>query len=166
MTDNLQFLHANLSDNNQFEDFWMLLNEYANDIMGGGATLPIEKKEQLRIQLPEIKDSYILIAYIDGQPAGLANCFTGYSTFNAAPLLNIHDFVVQANFRNKGIAFAMLKQIEEYAREKNTANLLWKYLKAIKEQYIYISPLVLPPMSLILLWVKPFFLIRNYIEHL
>jgi GNAT superfamily N-acetyltransferase len=132
MTDNLQFLHANLSDNNQFEDFWMLLNEYANDIMGGGTTLPIEKKEQLRIQLPEIKDSYILIAYVNGQPAALANCFTGFSTFNAAPLLNIHDFVVKANFRNKGIAFAMLKQIEKYAREKKYCKLTLEVLEGNK----------------------------------
>ncbi len=132
MIDNLHFLHADLSDNNQFEDFWILLNEYANDIMGGGAVLPIERKEQLRIQLPEIKDSYILIAYINGQPAGLANCFASFSTFNAAPLLNIHDFVVRKNFRNKGIALAMLNQIEKYSREKNYCKLTLEVLEGNK----------------------------------
>ncbi len=140
MIDNLQFLHANLSDNNQFEDFWMLLNEYANDIMGGGVALPIEKKEQLKIQLPQIKDSYILIAYLDGQPVGLANCFSGFSTFYAAPLLNIHDFVVKANFRNKGIAHAMLKQIEKYAREKKYCKLTLEVLEGNKRaRHLYHS---------------------------
>lgn len=129
MIDNLRLVHADLSDNNQFEDFWTLLNDYAEDIMGGGASLPIERKEQLRMHLPKIKDSYVLIAYIDSQPVGLANCFASFSTFNAAPLLNIHDFVVKENFRKKGIAFAMLNQIEKYSREKNYCKLTLEVLE-------------------------------------
>ncbi|WP_028978813.1 GNAT family N-acetyltransferase [Sporocytophaga myxococcoides] len=129
MIDNLHLLHADLSDSDQFEDFWLLLNEYAKDIMGGGATLPVERKEQLRMQLPNVKDSYVLIAYLDGQPVGLANCFVSFSTFNAAPLLNIHDFVVRENFRNKGIASAMLNQIEKYSREKKYCKLTLEVLE-------------------------------------
>ncbi|GAL84716.1 GNAT family acetyltransferase [Sporocytophaga myxococcoides] len=132
MTDNIHFVQADLSDSKQFEDFWSLLNEYASDIMGGGAALPIERKEQLRMQLPEVRNSYILIAYINDQPAGLANCFTSFSTFNAAPLLNIHDFVVKESFRNKGIALAMLNQIEKYAREKKYCKLTLEVLEGNK----------------------------------
>lgn len=140
MIDNLNLIHADLSDNNQFEDFWMLLNDYAADIMGGGASLPRERKEQLRMQLPNVKDSYILIAYLDDQPVGLANCFTSFSTFNAAPLLNIHDFVVKENFRNKGIALAMLNQIEKYSRQKNYCKLTLEVLEGNKRaRYLYNS---------------------------
>jgi ribosomal protein S18 acetylase RimI-like enzyme len=129
MINTLQLVQANLTDPDQFEDFWMLLNEYACDIMGGGAPLTPEKKEQLRLKLPQIKDSYILIAYADGEPVGLANCFTSFSTFNAAPLLNIHDFVVKKNFRNMGIAVSMLKQIEQYSKEKGYCKLTLEVLE-------------------------------------
>jgi GNAT superfamily N-acetyltransferase len=56
-----------------------------------------------------------LIAYVDEQPAGLANCFVGFSTFAARPLVNIHDLFVDARFRGTGIGRALFGRIESEA---------------------------------------------------
>ena len=49
---------------------------------------------------------------------GLAICFLQYSTFGAFHLLNIHDFVVSASARQRGIGRALLREICEDARNR------------------------------------------------
>ncbi len=62
------------------------------------------------------------IAWVNGQAAGLVNCFEGVSTFRAQPLLNIHDIVVAPAFRRRGIAKALLEAVESEARQRVAAN--------------------------------------------
>ena len=53
-----------------------------------------------------------------GSRAYWSNCFEGFSTFAAKPLVNIHDLAVSQNFRGMGISQLLLNKVEEVAREK------------------------------------------------
>lgn len=92
-----------------------LLNVYACDPMGGGAPLPSGTRETLLPALQKQPGAFSLIAYSDDAPAGLANCFVGFSTFAAKPLINIHDIVVDPAYRGQGIAKALFREIETIA---------------------------------------------------
>jgi ribosomal protein S18 acetylase RimI-like enzyme len=79
-----------------------------------------------------------VIAYVDGAPAGLVNCFEGFSTFQGRPLVNIHDVVVLAEFRGRGIARRMLDRVEEIARARGCCKLTLEVLsnnQAAKSAY-------------------------------
>ena len=45
----------------------------------------------------------------------MAICFRGFSTFSAAPLINIHDIIVSKTFRGNGIGKRLLREIEDCA---------------------------------------------------
>jgi hypothetical protein len=46
----------------------------------------------------------VFLAILGQQAVGLAVCSFGFSTFNAKPLLNIHDLVVHSAYRRLGVA--------------------------------------------------------------
>ena len=54
-----------------------------------------------------------------GAPVGFSICFLGFSTFNARPLINIHDIFVDSAVRGLGIGAMLLERIEAKARELN-----------------------------------------------
>ena len=91
----------------------MLLTQWV-----GGNPLNDKIKNSLVKKLSKLPHAFSVIAYVDGQPAGLANCFEAFSTFACKPLINIHDFVVLNEYRGKGISQMMLKKVEETARSK------------------------------------------------
>ena len=80
-----------------------LLDAYALDPMGGGQPLSAYTREHLVRSLAERDDAITLFARDGEQYAGLVNCFEGFSTFACKPLLNIHDVVVLAPFRGRGV---------------------------------------------------------------
>ena len=51
------------------------------------------------------------------EAVGLIDCFAGFSTFAAKPLLNVHDIVVHASRRGQGIAQALLAWAGQRAGE-------------------------------------------------
>lgn len=59
--------------------------------------------------------SVIFIAEKDGQCAGIAICFEGFSTFKGRKLINIHDLFVSKNYQGQGIGTALLEHIENEA---------------------------------------------------
>ncbi|QKG70863.1 GNAT family N-acetyltransferase [Erythrobacter mangrovi] len=89
-----------------------LLDAYARDPMGGGEPLPEHTRAGLVTGLAAAPGAFTLIARLDGEPVGLANCFTGFSTFAAAPLVNIHDMVVLPVHRGAGIGRALMQAVE------------------------------------------------------
>jgi ribosomal protein S18 acetylase RimI-like enzyme len=91
--------------------------------MGGGSPLAPEVRRRLIPALREQANALVLLAFVDGEPAGLANCFYGFSTFAARPLLNVHDLAVVPAFRGRGVGRALLAAAEARARSRGCAKL-------------------------------------------
>lgn len=105
-----------------------LLDAYARDPMGGGEALPAEVKERVVRELARLPHAFSLIAYADGVAVGLANCFEAFSTFAARPLLNIHDFVVLAEYRGRGVSQHLLGAVEAAATERGCCKITLEVL--------------------------------------
>ena len=58
----------------------------------------------------------IFLAWDGPEAVGIATCFVGFSTFNARPLLNVHDLHVVDSHRRHGVATRLLQAVEEEAR--------------------------------------------------
>ena len=90
---------------------------YALDPMGKGSALTQEALDRLIDGLRRHPTTLILLAYLQGQVAGIATCFLGFSTFFARPLLNIHDFAILPRHRGRGLGRHLLRAVEAKALE-------------------------------------------------
>ncbi|WP_144637982.1 GNAT family N-acetyltransferase [Bordetella genomosp. 13] len=97
-------------------DLIALLDEYARGDMGSGEALPDHARRDLPAALAARPWAHALLAYVDGQPAGLAIYIEGFSTFACRPLVNLHDFMVSARFRRQGVAQKLLDALDAAAR--------------------------------------------------
>lgn len=109
----LNIAEIDLADDAGARDLLVLLESYAR---GGGQPLSAEVRENLLARLREVESRVILLARVDGRPAGIAIAFFGFSTFRAAPLLNLHDLAVHPDFRGQGVGRELLRAIEAVAR--------------------------------------------------
>jgi GNAT superfamily N-acetyltransferase len=109
-------------------DILLLLDAYARDPMGGGEPLADDVRERLVPALAEQPGAFSLVARLEGEPAGLANCFTGFSTFAARPLVNVHDMVVLPHLRGRGIGKALFAAIEDEARKRGACKVTLEVL--------------------------------------
>ena len=100
-----------------------VLDSYASDPLGGGMPLSALVRQRLVPALQEHPTAYILLAFADEQPVGIAVSFFAFSTFQASPLVNIHDLAVVPAWRGKGIGRALLSAVETYARERGCCKL-------------------------------------------
>ena len=105
-----------------------LLDAYAQDPMGGGEALKPEASSRLCADMSRIAGAASFIAWLDGQPIGLINCFEGYSTFKAKPLLNVHDIAVLAAHRGQGVGQALLQAAEAHANSRGCCKLTLEVL--------------------------------------
>jgi ribosomal protein S18 acetylase RimI-like enzyme len=105
-----------------------LLDEYARTPEGGSQALHAE----VLARLPEVlAASHCYAGWLawDGDAAvGLLNGFLGVSTFRAQPLLNIHDIIVSAPWRRRGIGQALLAAAEAGARARGCCKLTLEVL--------------------------------------
>lgn len=106
-----------------------LMRSYALDPMGGGEPLAAAVAERLCPALAEQGGAYTIIAWQGEQAIGLINAFAGFSTFKAAPLLNIHDIIVLPPWRRRGVCRAMLAAVESLARELGCCKLTLEVLE-------------------------------------
>lgn len=120
---------ANLADPSDAAHVVELLDAYARDPMGGGEPLTDSVKERLPRDLAAFPTALVLLARVDGAPAGVAVSFLGYSTFAAAPLLNLHDFVVAPAFRGQGVARALLERLAGEARSRGCCKITLEVLE-------------------------------------
>ena len=96
-----------------------VLDAYMRDPMEGGEPPPERIKRELVPGLRAHPACYVFLAYRDGSPVGFTICFLGFSTFNARPLINIHDIFVDSSVRGMGIGAMLLERIEVEARKLN-----------------------------------------------
>ena len=117
------------SDERYAAGYLALMNHYAEDRAGGGQSLPDDVRERLIPALRERDDALILLALDADEVVGLANCFEGFSTFAARPLLNLHDLVVHAESRGRGIGTQLLARLSELARERGCCKVTLEVLE-------------------------------------
>lgn len=124
----IDLIQADYLDPKQAADLLFLLDSYAQDPMGGGVALSCEVRQNLTTSLAALPHAVTLLCYVDGQPAGLANCFEAFSTFSCRKLLNIHDFAVLERFRGLGLSQRMLGELALLAKERGCAKLTLEVL--------------------------------------
>jgi len=95
-----------------------LLNHYMTDPMGEAP--PLNKLQQLRLVdgLSNHPAALVLFVLYEVEIVGLATCFINFSTFNVKSYLYIHDIVVYADFRNKGLGKALMEKLIEISTER------------------------------------------------
>jgi ribosomal protein S18 acetylase RimI-like enzyme len=105
-----------------------LLNHYAQDPMGGNAPLTPDALARLCDDLAARSFAFSFIAWLDNEAVGLVNCFEGYSTFKAKPLINIHDIVVHAKARGRGVGQMLMQAVEGEARHRGACKITLEVL--------------------------------------
>ena len=128
---------ADYADPRDAADVVALLDAYARDPMGGGGPLADDVKARLAGDLAANPQAFSLLARIDGEAVGLANCFLGYSTFAAAPLVNIHDLAVLPDRRGAGIGRALLSAIEAEALKRGACKVTLEVLSGNPARHLY-----------------------------
>lgn len=157
---NIDVLRANYLDPQQAADIVFLLNGYATDPMGGGEALSPYVRQNLVATLATLPHALTVLCYVDGRPAGLANCFEGFSTFSCRKLLNIHDIAVLAEFRGLGLSQHLLRAVEGEARERGCAKLTLEVLegnapaRAAYEKFGFGAYQLDPAMGQAMFWQK------------
>jgi len=116
---NVTIVEADLSRAEHQDALVTMLDAYVLDPMEGGVPPSEQVKRDLVPGLRAHPACYVFMAYRDGKPVGFSICFLGFSTFNARPLLNIHDIFVDSSLRGLGIGAMLLARIESKARELN-----------------------------------------------
>lgn len=119
---------ADYADPHDAADLLAALDAYASDPMGGGKPLPDDVLPQIVPGLAATPGAFSLVARLDGAVAGMANCFTGFSTFAARPLVNIHDLGVMPEHRGRGVGKALLAAIEAEAQKRGACKVTLEVL--------------------------------------
>lgn len=104
-------------------DMVLLMDAYARQSIIHGEPLADEIKAKLAKALSEVPGAFSVLCYVDDTPAGLINCFQVFSTFKCKPLVNVHDVMVSADFRGRGLTRSMMEQVEAVARERDCCKL-------------------------------------------
>jgi ribosomal protein S18 acetylase RimI-like enzyme len=114
--DQVEILQADLDNPTHCQAVVDLLNDYANHAMGRGSPLSADIHDALIPGLRAHPTSLILLARVEQRFVGIATCFIGFSTFNAKPLINIHDLSVSSGFRGLGLGKKLLTTVADKAR--------------------------------------------------
>ncbi len=102
---------ADLNNRAHSRAFIRLLDEYSRGNTGAGEPLRPAVRKKVVAGLKKHKSSKVYFAVYKNSVVGMAVCFSGYSTFKAMPLINIHDLIVSEKFRCMGVGSALLEYI-------------------------------------------------------
>jgi GNAT superfamily N-acetyltransferase len=113
----LTLIQVDLNNSEHKVQLIKLLNDYMNDPMGNNRPMPKSLAPQIITGLKGHSGFIGFFALADGQFAALANCNRNFSTFQAKPLINIHDFIVAPEFRKIGAGRFLLEEIINFAQQ-------------------------------------------------
>lgn len=114
---NINVIQANLEEEKHAEAIVSINNSYAMDIMGGGKPLSNEVQTTMIAGMKSFHGTLVFLAQSEDRFIGVANCFMGYSTFFAKPLINIHDLAVLPEARGKGVGKKLIEAVTRKAEE-------------------------------------------------
>jgi len=106
-----------------------MLDDYARDPMGGGEAVSEDVKSRLIEEMAKREHVFSLLAFDGEQPVGIANCVEGFSTFAAAPVMNIHDIAVIEAYRGQGISRRLLQEVATLAEFRGCCKLTLEVLE-------------------------------------
>ncbi|NVK25528.1 MAG: GNAT family N-acetyltransferase, partial [Gammaproteobacteria bacterium] len=161
MTVNIEVRLADYNNQQDGQHLVKLLNDYAQDPMGGGESLKEFTQQNLAKTLATVPHAFTVLAFVDGEPAGLVNCFEGFSTFKCRPLINIHDISVSKPFRGLGLSLKMMALVEQEAKKRNACKLTLEVLEGNKiaqaayEKFGFTGYELDPEMGKAMFWEKP-----------
>ncbi|NVJ61719.1 MAG: GNAT family N-acetyltransferase [Gammaproteobacteria bacterium] len=115
---------AKQSDCEQILSFIKGLAEYeklANEVTANEQLL----KDTLFSEKPV---AFVLIAELDGKPAGFALYFYNYSTFLAKPGIYLEDLFVDPKYRGKKVGKSLLVKLAQIAVEEDLGRFEWSVL--------------------------------------
>ncbi|MEO6029149.1 MAG: GNAT family N-acetyltransferase [Candidatus Binatia bacterium] len=119
---------ADLGDPRDAAAIVVLVDSYAGGQFGGGVPLPASVREGMVAGLRAHPTTLVLLACDAEEPIGIAVCFWGFSTFQARPLLNVHDLAVVPEAHGRGAGRALLAAAEARARERGCCKLTLEVL--------------------------------------
>ena len=160
-TPDILVLQASYTNAVHADAIGLLLNSYAEDPMGGGHSLPADLLQQLPAELAKRPHAFSVLAFVGGEPAGLVNCFEGFSTFACRPLVNVHDVMVKEQFRGLGLSQKMLQKVEEIARQRGCCKITLEVLEgntlaqAAYRKFGFDDSVFDPAHGRMLFWKKP-----------
>jgi len=160
-TPDILVLQASYTNAVHADAIGLLLNSYAEDPMGGGHSLPADLLQQLPAELAKRPHAFSVLAFVGGEPAGLVNCFEGFSTFACRPLVNVHDVMVKEQFRGLGLSQKMLQKVEEIARQRGCCKITLEVLEgnalaqSAYRKFGFDDSLFDPAHGRMLFWHKP-----------
>jgi len=113
----LEVRRADLVDPQDAAAIVRVLDSYATDPRGGGVPLTGDVRARLVEGLRRHPTTLVWLAFQGAEAVGICVAFTGFSTFHARSLLNIHDLAVLPGRRGGGIGRALLTAAEQHARD-------------------------------------------------
>jgi GNAT superfamily N-acetyltransferase len=138
----ISLINADYNNHQHAKDLLMLLNAYALDPMGGAEALSEDTQNNLVSALAKRSDALTVLCYVDNKPAGIINCFEGFSTFKCKPLMNIHDCGVLAEYRGLGLSRKLFERVEDIAKQRGCCKLTLEVLEGnevAKSAYVNIG---------------------------
>jgi ribosomal protein S18 acetylase RimI-like enzyme len=116
MSEEIEIITADLFDPSQAAAVMELVSSYAQETIGGEG-LSADVREFMIPGLRAHPTHLVFLARRESEYVGAAVCFVGYSTFAAAPLVNVHDMMVLSSARRMGVGRALLQAVEQHAKE-------------------------------------------------
>ncbi len=136
----IKIIEVDFTNQEHCKEFVDLMNHYMTDKMGDYPPHNNESAERLINGMRNHPAKICCFAQIEGEMAGLINCFIGFATFTAKPFINIHDIIVYNKFRDKGIGRKMLEHVFDKAKETGCAKVTLEVREDNKRaQYLYSS---------------------------
>lgn len=113
-------IHGDLENFKHSTALISLINEYRTDTMGGSlSALDRDSENKLIDGLKNHPAALILFAVSENDIiTGMAICFEGFSTFQAAGLFNVHDLIVYKHYRKRGIGRSLLEYVCNEAQRR------------------------------------------------